>query len=457
MPLTALGRDTIFEPERDWKRRALTARARATDNPVTHHTIDTRRSNPGLRATPHRRFGRERLTMPWSNQSGGGGSSGGGGGGPWGQRGSGGGGGPWGSGPQGGGGGAPPDLEEILRRSQDRIKNFIPGGAGGMGGRGLTLLVAVGIAIWLATGFYTVRPNEVGINMTFGRYTRQSGEGLRYNWPYPIGQVVKPNVTAQNTIPVGYRPGGGTQGRGRDVLEESLMLTADENIVDIDFDVQWRINPERASDFVFNLQNPEGTIKAVAESAMREVMGRRNIQAVLTTEQASIVSEVKDIMQATLDAYGSGVLALVVQLQAVNPPAQVREAFLDVNAAQQDAVRVQNEAETFASQVVPRSRGDAARNIQQAEGYREQSVADASGQAARFNQVYDEYRKSPAIIRERIFLETMERVFGGMDKIIIDQNNQGGQAQGIVPYLPLNELQRRQPTAPTQPQQGTIR
>ncbi len=389
--------------------------------------------------------------MPWSNQSGGGG----GGGGPWGQRGSGGGG-PWGSGPQGGGGGAPPDLEEILRRSQDRIKSMIPGGAG-MGGKSLAAIALGAVLLWLATGFYTVRPNEVGINMLFGRYTGQSREGLRYNWPYPIGQVVKPNVTAQNTIPVGYRPGGGTQGRGRDVLEESLMLTADENIVDIDFDVQWRINPERAQDFVFNLQNPEGTIKAVAESAMREVIGRRNIQPVLTTEQASVVSEVKDIMQATLDAYGSGVLALVVQLQAVNPPAQVREAFLDVNAAQQDAVRVQNEAETFASQVVPRSRGDAARNIQQAEGYREQSVADASGQAARFRQVYEEYRKSPEIIRERIFLETMERVFGGMDKIIIDQNNQGGQAQGIVPYLPLNELQRRQPAAQPQPQQGTTR
>jgi membrane protease subunit HflK len=165
-------------------------------------------------------------------------------------------------------------------------------------------------------------------------------------------------------------------------------------------------------------------------------------------------------MQATLDAYGSGVLVLVVQLQGVSPPAQVREAFLDVNAAQQDAVRVQNEAETFASQVVPRARGDAARNIQQAEGYREQSIADASGQAARFRQVYEEYRKAPEIIRERIFLETMERVFGGMDKIIIDQDNQAGQSQGIVPYLPLNELQRRQPAgqAQAQPQtQGAIR
>ncbi len=375
--------------------------------------------------------------MPWSNQSGGGGGGGsGGGGGPWGNRGSGGrNNGPWGSGPQGGG--TPPDLEDILRRGQDRIRDIIPGG-GSMGGKGLAALLLAAVAIWLLTGFYTVRPNEIGINMIFGAYTGQSGEGLRYNLPYPIGRVEKPNVTAVNTVSVGYRPA--QQGRGRDVLEESLMLTADENIVDLDFDVQWRINPARAQDFVFNLQNPEGTIKAVAESAMREVVGRRAIQAVLTTEQASVAQEVRDIMQGTLDAYGAGVIVNVVQLQAAQPPAQVREAFFDVNAAQQDAVRVQNEAETFASRVVPEARGQAARNVQQAEAYREQSVADASGQAARFRQVYEEYRKAPEVIRERIFLETMERVLGGMDKIIIDQNGQGG---GIVPYLPLNELQRR--------------
>jgi len=252
------------------------------------------------------------------------------------------------------------------------------------------------------------------------------------------------------TIPVGYRPGA--QGRGRDILEESLMLTGDENIVDIDFDVQWSVNPARAQDFVFNLQNPEGTIKAVAESAMREVMGRRQIQAVLTTEQGSISSEVKDIVQQTLDAYGSGVVVEVVQLIAVQPPAQVREAFFDVNAAQQDAERVQNEARTFASQVVPRARGEAAQKIQQAEAYREQAVAEATGQASRFTQVYDEYRKAPAVIRERIFLETMERVLGGMDKIIIDQSGQGS---GVVPYLPLTEMQRRPPAAPAQGQGAT--
>jgi len=383
--------------------------------------------------------------MPWSNQSDGGG--------PWGQGPGSGGGGPWGSGPRGGGGGSPPDLEEILRRSQDRLKSFIPGGGsmGSLGGKGLALLVLAAVVLWLATGFYTVRPNEVGINLIFGKYTGSTGEGLRYNLPYPIGRVEKPDVRQRRTIPVGYRPAA--QGRGRDVLEESLMLTSDENIVDIDFDVQWSVNPARAQDFVFNLANPEGTIKSVAESAMREVIGRRQIQNILTTEQASIAAEVKDIVQGTLDAYGAGVIVEVVQMIAVQPPAQVREAFFDVNAAQQDAERVQNEARTFASQVVPRARGEAAQKVQQAEGYREQAVAEATGQAARFTQVYEEYRKAPAVIRERIFLETMERVLGGMDKIIIDQ---GGQGQGVVPFLPLNEMQRR-PQPGGQAQQGAVR
>ncbi len=185
---------------------------------------------------------------------------------------------------------------------------------------------------------------------------------------------------------------------------------------------------------------------------MREVIGRRNIQAVLTTEQASVAQEVRQIMQETLDAYGAGVLINVVQMQAVQPPADVKQAFFDVNAAQQDAVRVQNEAETFASRIVPEARGEAARTVQQAEGYREQSVADASGQAGRFRQVYEEYRKAPAVSRERIFLETMERVYGGVDKIIIDQSS-----QNVVPYLPLNEMRRRLPRPELRRQPGATR
>lgn len=375
--------------------------------------------------------------MPWNNQGGGGG------GGPWGPRGSGGGGGgPWGGGPQGGGGPGqtPPDLEEILRKGQDRLKNMVPGG-GSMGGKGIALILIGVIVVWLLTGFYTVRPNQVGLNLVFGQYIGQTAPGLNYNLPYPIGQVVKPDVTQVNRVEVGYRSATDGQ-RPREVLEESLMLTGDENIVDIDFDVQWQIDAARAEQFVFEIQNPEGTIKSVAESSMREVIGRRDIQAILTIEQGEIMQEVQEIMQSTLGDYRAGVTIRVVQLQAAVPPAQVREAFFDVNAAQQDLVRLQNEAETYASRVVPEARGRAARTIQEAEGYRERVVNDAEGQASRFNQVYDEYVNAPEVTRERLFLETMERVLAGTDKVLIDQNNGDGQ-QGVVPYLPLPEIQRR--------------
>jgi membrane protease subunit HflK len=381
--------------------------------------------------------------MPWSNQSGGGG--------PWGQRG--GSGGPWGSGPSGGNSGGPPDLEEILRRGQDRIRDLIPGGSG-MGAKGAAILLLVAVSFWLLTGFYRVQPNEIGLNLIFGRYVGQAGPGLNYNFPYPIGSVRKPDVTAVNRTEVGYRPGG-PQGRTRDIPEESLMLTGDGNIVDIDFDALWRVDPARAQNYEFNLQNPQGTVKAVAESAMREVIGRREIQAILTTEQGSVANEVQEIMQNTLNAYGAGVLMAGVQLQAAVPPPQVREAFFDVNAAQQDAVRVQNEAGAYASRVVPEAHGQAARVVQQAEGYREQVVAEASGQASRFTQIYEAYRQAPEVIRQRMFLETMERVLGGTDKVVIDQSSQG--SQGVVPFLPLTELQRRtqSPQGASQPQGST--
>lgn len=376
--------------------------------------------------------------------------------GPWGQGGGQGGGqgngkgekpsNPWGGGSNGGNGGynGPPQFENMFRKGQDQLKDWIPGGQ--MGGRGGVVLVLGAILVWLATGFYTVRPDEVGLNLVFGKFTGKTAEGLRYNFPYPLGEVIKPRVTSVNRTEVGYRSGGGAQGRNRDVPDESLMLTGDENIVDIDFDVQWQIDAAKAENYVFNLQNPDGTIKSVAESVMREVIGRRNVQSILTTEQVSIAGEVRQIMQQTLDNYKAGVQVNVVQLQGAVPPAQVREAFFDVNAAQQDQVRVQNEAETYASRIVPEARGDAARVVQQAEGYRERALAEANGQASRFNQVYEQYRKSPDIIRQRIYLETMERVLGGMDKVILDQNNQGS---AVLPYLSLNELSRKTAPSPT--------
>jgi membrane protease subunit HflK len=387
--------------------------------------------------------------MPWSNQNGGGG-----GGGPWGRP-NGNGGGPWGGG--GGGGNTPPNLEDLLRRGQDRLRRIIPGGGGpggpsgsgsGFGGgRGALVIGALAVAVWLATGFYKVEPYQVGIETIFGRYVGSTGEGLRYNFPYPIGGVVKPNVGQVNSIQVGYRTGPG-QTRNRDVPDESLMLTGDENIVDLDFEVQWRVNPLKASDFVFNIQNPEGTIKAIAESAMREVIGRRNIQAILTNEQASIAQEVKEMVQKALDEYGAGVRIEVVQLVSVNPPPEVRPAFVDVNAAQQDADTAQNEAKTYASREVPQARGRASQIVQASEAYKTKATADATGQAARFNEVYASYKLSPEISRERIFLETMEKVLGSVNKVIIDQNGSPGSAStaaGVLPVLPLSEFGARGP------------
>ncbi|MCJ2074604.1 FtsH protease activity modulator HflK [Methylobacterium sp. E-041] len=384
--------------------------------------------------------------MPWSNQSGGSG----GGGGPWGRGGGGNGGGPWGSG-GGGGGKTPPNLEDLLRRGQDRLRGVMPGGSLG-GGKSFVVIGALAVGLWLATGFYTVAPNQVGIETIFGRYVGSKGEGLRYNFPYPVGGVIKPNVGQVNSIQVGFRSGGGTQARSRDMPDESLMLTGDENIVDLDFEVQWRVNPLKASDYVFNLQNPEGTIKAIAESAMREVVGRRNIQAILTNEQSSVAQEVKEITQNALDEYGAGVRIEVVQLVSVNPPPEVRPAFIDVNAAQQDADTAQNEAKTYASREVPQARGRASQIVQAAEAYKTKATADATGQAARFDEVYASYKTAPAISRERIFLETMEKVLGSVNKVIIDQGVAGSGATGaagVVPVLPLAEFGSRTP-APAQ-------
>ena len=397
--------------------------------------------------------------MPWSNQSDGGS---GGGGGPWGQRG-GGPGGPWGPGPSGGGGGGnrPPDLEDIIRRGQDRLRGFIPGaggtGGGQIGGRGIGLIGLLALCIWAATGIYTVRPDEVGVNLIFGRFVGLSREGLSYNLPYPIGSYSKPNVTALRTIEVGARAVEAAR-RGPTRIgtnDESLMLTGDENIVDIDFTLQWQVDSAKVTDFVFNLQNPDGTVRVVAESAMREVIGRRNIQNILTTDRAAIEAEVMRLAQSILNQYGAGVTVIRVNLQKVDPPNQVIDAFRDVQAARQDQDRLRNEAETYASRVVPEARGESTKITQGAEAYRERSIAEANGQASRFGQVYEEYRKAPDVIRERIFLETMERVLSGTDKIILD----GGNGQGVVPYLPLNELGRRPASGggqQSQPSSGAV-
>jgi modulator of FtsH protease HflK len=302
-----------------------------------------------------------------------------------------------------------------------------------------------------------VRPDEIGIKTVFGRYVSKSPPGLDWNWPAPIGSVIKPRVTQINRMEIGSALVTNQRGQvqQRQSMEDSLMLTGDGNIVDVAFQVQWQIDPARPENFVFNIQNPESNIRAVAESSMREAIGKRNIQPILTTERVPIETEVRTLIQDTLNSYNAGVLITGLQMLKADPPGQVIEAFRDVQAAQQDQNRMRNEAETYASRVVPEARGQAARVVQEAEAYRERTVAEARGQASRFAQVYEEYRKAPAVTRERLFLETMERVFGGMDKIILDPAQGGG--NGVVPYLPLDQLQRRPQAQNPQTPQGQTR
>jgi modulator of FtsH protease HflK len=375
--------------------------------------------------------------MPWTNQ---------GGGGPWGSGGKG----PWGSGPQSSGP-TPPDFEEILRRGQDKLRRVLPGG--NLGGRGLALIFLGVLVLWGFSGFFRVEPDELGVVLRFGKEVREVQPGLNYHLPYPIETVLTPKALRVNKIDIGMRVvddirrGGTTV---RDVPEESLMLTGDENIVDVDFSVLWKVKPTGVGEFLFNIQNPEGTVKAVAESAMREVIGRSEIQPILTGARQTIETAVQDLMQKTLDHYGAGVVIQQVQLQKVDPPAQVIDAFRDVQAARADLERAVNEAQTYANRVVPEARGRVAQITQAAEAYRQQTVAEATGQTSRFLKIYEQYKKAPDVTRERMYLETMERVLGGTDKILLDSNSA---ASGVVPYLPLGELSRP-PQPRAQPQAG---
>ena len=377
--------------------------------------------------------------MPWKNQ----------GGGPWGPGPKG----PWGSGPQSSGP-TPPDLEDLLRRGQDRLQSLLPGGH--FSTMGIALVVLGALAIWGLFGFFRVQSEELGVVLRFGKHVRTVQPGLNYHLPYPIETVLLPKALRVSTLSIGMRvtPGRSTTSV-QDIPEESLMLTGDENIVDVDFTVLWRIKPDGVGDFLFNIQNPEGTVKAVAESAMREVIGRSQIQAILTGARMATETAVHELIQKTLDGYGAGVLIQQVQLQKVDPPAQVIDAFRDVQAAQADAPRAQNGAQTYTNRVVPEARGRAAQILQNAEGYKEQAVAEAKGQSARFLKVYDEYKKAPDITRQRMYLETMERVLGPADKIVIDSGANG--ASGVLPYLPLNELTARRPAPPAANQGGATR
>ncbi len=367
--------------------------------------------------------------MPWNQNSGGG----------W----KGGPGGPWGQGPAGGGG-TPPDLEELLKRSQDKLRQAMPGGIGFFGSALIALVVLAAVGYF---GF-TVRinPDERAVVQRFGKFDRELYNGLNFRWPYPVEEVTVIPYTRQNRIEIGFSTGAaGPFGpiRAPNRSEESLMLTGDENIVDVNFNVFWNVKDAPA--FLFNVRNQgdgldaNANVKAVAESAMREIIGQNEIQPILTKSRQEIEESVKALLQRTLDSYKAGIAITQVVLQKVDPPAEVIAAFRDVQAARADQERARNEAEAYANRVIPEARGEAQRILQAAQGYREQSVAEAKGRTDRFLKVYDEYQKAPEATRRRMYIETLERVLGGMDKLIIDEK---ANASGVVPYLPLGELQK---------------
>jgi membrane protease subunit HflK len=333
-----------------------------------------------------------------------------------------------------------PEIEALFRGSRDKLRQAMPGGSGLPGS--IAFLVATVLAA--VVGYYAfsfrVNPDELGVVMRFGKVTRQEPPGLHFRMPYPIDEVRLPKVTQLNIIEVGMRTGTSTRGVGAGVSyvgEESLMLSGDENIVDVNFVVFWRIRD--AQQYLFNIQNPEVTVKEVAESAMREIVGQSDIQPILTGARQKTEQVVQKLMQDVLDHYGAGIRVDQVQLLKVDPPTQVIDAFRDVQAAATDKERLQNEAASYASRIVPEARGDAERILQGARAYREQSVAEATGQSARFLKIYEEYKKAPEVTRKRMYLETMERIMSGTDKIIVD--TRGG--QGVIPYLPLLPLGKR--------------
>lgn len=357
--------------------------------------------------------------------------------------------GPWGQGPQGGGGGggAGPDLEELLRRGQDRFRQARRGGGGGAGGGrgpgfgfgnfgagGVVLMALVALGAWIATGVYMVDAGEEGVVTRFGAYDRSETSGLHIHMPWPIEAHYTPNIEQERRVNVGFNEAG--ERRAGNLAEESLMLTGDENIIDISFTVLWNIN--NAPDYLFNVQDPEGAVRAAAESALREVVGQSELQTLLTRDRGPVEARVQDIMQTILDEYGAGVSVNRVNLQNVLPPRAVQDAFDDVQSAEQDEVRFRNEATRDARTMTEQAGGQADQIIQQAEAYREQTIAQAQGEAQRFLSIYNEYANAPEVTRRRMYLETMERVLGDMDKVIIDDG-----AGNVVPYLPLNELQRR--------------
>ncbi|MEM9146484.1 MAG: FtsH protease activity modulator HflK [Pseudomonadota bacterium] len=375
-----------------------------------------------------------------------------GGGGPWGGGNRGGGRNPWGGGSGGGGGGGDgqgPDLDDLIRKGRDQLRVILGGRGGGPGGprgprrgptwfeKALPVIVPAVLGVgWMFQSIYFVDVSERSVELFLGEFYQIGEPGPNFApWPLVTYDILP--VTRENQISIGL--GGPGAARG----DQGLMLTGDENIVDIGFQVVWNIN--RPDQFLFNVAEPEPTIRAVAESAMREVIGQRELKPILNRDRAEISSQVENLIQSTMDSYAAGVNIVRVNFDEADPPGQVIDSFRDVQAAEQDRDTSEKRAEAFANETLANARGEAAKILQDAEAYRAQVINDAKGEAARFSAIYDEYALAPEVTRKRMFLETMEKVFGDVDKIIIDDSvsSGGGSGSGVVPYLPLNELRRQ--------------
>jgi len=366
----------------------------------------------------------------------GGGSGGGGGRGPWGSLGGGGGEPPrgprpvppFGGGgrrpPGGGGGGKGPDIDDLIRQLQARARGWFGSGPGGRPRPGVLAAIAgAAFAAWALSGVYMVQPNEEAVVTRFGAYARSEGPGLRYRLPGPLEAVEKVAVTDLKRLDVG----GATS---TDVPEESLMLTGDENIVDLNFSVQWRVAD--AASYLFRLTDADAAVKMTAESAMREVVGKTALQSILTVGRGEVQAQSAELMQRTLDSWGAGISIVEVQIRTANPPPEVIAAFREVANAGQDAEAATNEANTYRNRVINEAKGDAARITQAAQAYREQVVREAQGEAERFAAIETEYRRAPAVTRQRLYTETMERILRNSNKVLIDTPD-GGTAPIVLP------------------------
>lgn len=345
---------------------------------------------------------------------------------------------PWGSGGPNkggnkGGNNNPPDFEEMLKQLQDKFSRAFPGGFGPA--QFLVGILAVVVVFWLISGFYLVSPGENAVITRFGKWEKtQTDPGLGYRLPWPVEAASILNVTVDRRIQIGFVEGMGRNGK-QDIPEESLMLTSDANIVDLDLVVLWNIDDAKA--YQFNVADPEETIKKVAQSALREVVGQTELQPIITGNRGIVASQAQKIMQDTLNNYKSGVSIKQVIIQDATVHPDVLDAYEDVVAATQDAERFQNEANIYRNDIVPKARGEAAQITQQAQGYKQSVVAKAEGDAARFNAIYAGYVEGKDVTRARLYIETMEQVMGSAQKIIVDRASSGS---GVVPYMPLNEL-----------------